>query len=253
VSDPLTPEERDEHEADLIAFSDRELDLLGDIRGRNVLYAGGTSPLWIEGLAERIGKCGSLTVLDLDEEGVSEARNFFDAGELPTEPRFVVGDVFDPPFEGGSFDLVYSSGLFHELDVSERDVGEALSALANTLRSGERLATSDFVDDVEAAQTEEEAIEAEAASRESGARRYGIGGSERLVELHEKSLFDVRWRVLPPRPIRHLELLLSESGPTGLSPRLLARRERLLDRVRREGYTRPATVYVEGFRRACRA
>src|SRR4028119_1301374 len=39
--DPLTPEERDEFEDDLLCFCDRELDLLGDIRGMDVPYAGG--------------------------------------------------------------------------------------------------------------------------------------------------------------------------------------------------------------------
>ncbi len=39
----LTPEEREEFEEDLIPFCDRELDLLGDLRGLDVLYAGGSS------------------------------------------------------------------------------------------------------------------------------------------------------------------------------------------------------------------
>ncbi len=251
---PLAPEERDEYETDLIAFCDCELDLLGDIRGRDVLYAGGTSPLWIEGLAERVGGHGSLTVLDLDGEGISAAWDFFADGELPVAPRFFVGDVFDPPFERGSFDLVYSSGLFHELDAGGRSASVALSALARTLRSGGRLATSDFVDDVEAVQIEEESIEAEMERRTSGARLYGIGSSERLVELHEGSLSGVRCRILPPFPVRHLDKLLLCGGEPpelsmlsgGSARRLRARWKALLDRVRREGYTRPATVFVEG-------
>src|ERR687890_880372 len=64
--DPLTPEDREEFEGDLIAFCDRQLDLLGDIRGLAVLYAGGSSPLWIEGLSQRIGEGGSLTAIDMD-------------------------------------------------------------------------------------------------------------------------------------------------------------------------------------------
>jgi hypothetical protein len=54
--DPLTPEEREEFEADLIAFCERELDLPGEIRGLDVLYAGGSSLLWLEGLSQRIGE-----------------------------------------------------------------------------------------------------------------------------------------------------------------------------------------------------
>ena len=59
--DPLVPDGREEFEEDLISFSDRELDLLGDVRGLDVLYAGGASPLWIEGLSQRIGEDGNLT------------------------------------------------------------------------------------------------------------------------------------------------------------------------------------------------
>ena len=44
--DPLEPDEREAFERDLISFCERELELLGDIRGLNVLYAGGASPLW---------------------------------------------------------------------------------------------------------------------------------------------------------------------------------------------------------------
>ncbi|MBA2374908.1 MAG: class I SAM-dependent methyltransferase [Rubrobacter sp.] len=254
ADDPLIPEERDEYETDLIAFSNRELDLLGDVRGCDVLYAGGISPLWIEGLAERIGENGSLIVLDKDEDGLARAEAAFAPDDLPLRPRFVVGNVFDLPFERGTFDLVYSSGLFHELDVSEKSAMEALSAMASVLRSGGRFATSDFVDDAGAVQIEAEVIEAEMERRVFGAKRHGIGSSERLVELHERSLSDVRHRASPPFPIRHLDKLLpSEDEPPEFSllsdedaRRLRARWRAILDRVRREGYTRPATVYIEG-------
>ncbi|MGH3087641.1 MAG: class I SAM-dependent methyltransferase, partial [Rubrobacteraceae bacterium] len=141
LDDPLSPEERDEYESDLIAFCDRELDLLGDIDGRDVLYAGGTSPLWIEGLAERIGEDGSLTILDLDEEGLREAEAAFASGDLPLRPRFVAGDVFDLPFERGDFHLAYSSGLFHELDARGGGVIEALGELARVVYPGGGVAT----------------------------------------------------------------------------------------------------------------
>jgi hypothetical protein len=65
----------------------------------------------------------------------------------------------------------------------------------------------------------------------------------------------LRWRVLPPYEVRHLDrIILAEGEPESLallSPdtreRLHGRREAFLGRVRREGYTRPATLYVEGF------
>lgn len=252
--DSLTLTEREEYEADLIAFCDRELGLLGDIESLDVLYAGGTSPLWIEGLAERIGPNGSLTILDLDAEGFRSAGESFEADDLPPRTRFVVGDVFAPPFEGGSFDLVYSAGLFHELDMRDRSAKEALAALSGVLRPGGKLATSDFVSDVPAVHLEDETLEAELARLVHGEERFGIGSSERLVELHDGVFSDVRWRMFSPFEVRYLDrLLLTEDEPPEFSllssessrlPR--ARRDALLERVRREGYTRPATLYVEG-------
>src|SRR4028119_2471225 len=69
--DPLTPEEREEFEDDLVSFCDRELDLLGGIRGLDVLYAGGSSLLWIEGLSQRAGEEGTVTALDRERVEVA--------------------------------------------------------------------------------------------------------------------------------------------------------------------------------------
>jgi SAM-dependent methyltransferase len=252
--DPLTPEEREEFEEDLIAFCDRELDLLGDIRGLDVLYAGGSSVLWLEGLSRRIGEGGSLTALDIAAERIKEARELLEGLDLPAPVRLVTGNVFEPPFRPRTFDLVYSAGLFHELDVRERTAEDALAALAAVTRPGGRIATGDFVDSMPAVQLEDEEIEAELAREISGSELYGIGPPERLVSLHERFLTGVRWRISPPRNVRHLHrLVLAEEDPPGLSPlsagtrrRFRRSREAFLERVRREGYTRPATLYVEG-------
>lgn len=122
--DPLTPGERDELEESLISFSDRELDLLGDIRGLDVLYAGGASPLWIEGLSQRLGEEGNLTALEAEAERISEGREALRDAALAAPVRLVLGNVFEPPFGSRTFDLVYSAGLFHELDVRERPAEE---------------------------------------------------------------------------------------------------------------------------------
>ena len=252
--DPLRPAEREELEDDLISFSDRELDLLGDLRGLEVLYAGGASLLWLEGLSQRIGEEGNLTALDLDAERVREGREALEDAALAAPVRLVEGDVFEPPFGAQTFDLVYSSGLFHELDVRERAAEDAIKALVSVVRPGGRVATSDFVDCVPAAQLEDEELQAELAREVSGAELYGIGSPGRLVGLHETWLDDVRWRVSPPHEVRHLErLVLAEGEPEGLpllpagpQRRLRERREAFLERVRRQGYTRPATLYVEG-------
>jgi SAM-dependent methyltransferase len=252
--DPLTPEEREEFEEDLISFSDRQLDLLGDIRGLDVLYVGGSSLLWIEGLSSRIGENGSLTVLDLDEEALDGTREELSEADPAAPVDLVTGDIFTPPFREDTLDLIYSAGLFHELDVAEEPAGAALSSLARLLRRGGRLATTDFIDSVPAAQIEDERLRDNLVYELFGRKLYGIGSPERLVALHENVLEDVRWRILPPDSIRHFEkIALAEEEPEGLSllsdePRdkLRGRREALRERIRRERYTRPATLYLEG-------
>ncbi len=252
--DPLTPEERETYETDLIAFCDRELDLLGSIKDLDVLYAGGSSLLWIEGLSQRIGEKGRLTALDTDARRLEETRELLGEADLAAPVRLVVGDVFQSPFEKGVFDLAYSSGLFHELDVRERSSAGALTALTSVVRTGGRVATSDFIDSIPAAQLEDEELQRELARETGGAALYGIGPTGRLVALHEALLGEVRWSVLPPFSIRHLDkLVLAEeepeglrSLPTGTRRRLRQLRKVLRERTGREGYTRPATLYVEG-------
>jgi SAM-dependent methyltransferase len=245
--DPLTPGEREALEDDLVSFSERELELLGDLRGLEVLYAGGASPLWLEGLSQRIGEEGRLTALEADAGRVHEGREALADAALAAPVRIVEGDVFEPLFEPRTFDLVYSAGLFHELDVRERRAEDALAALVSVVKPGGRVATSDFVDSVPAVQLEDEELQADLARELSGARLYGIGPPERLVGLHEALLDGVRWRVSPPRQVRHLDrLVLAEGEAAGARGRLRSRREALRERLRREGYTRPATLYVEG-------
>jgi SAM-dependent methyltransferase len=254
TQDPLTSGEREELEDDLIAFCDHELDLLGDIRGLEVLYAGGSSPLWIEGLSQRIGESGSLVAIDLDTERVDETQASLGDAELVAPVRLLADDIFTMPFGPDSFDLVYSSGLFHELDVKERGAEDALVALRSVARSGGRVVTADFVDSEPAVQLEDEELEAEMRHAAYGSKVYGIGTPERLIALHRKFFRDARWHVSPPLEIRHLwKLVLAEGEPTLLSSlpdedalRLRERRQTLRDRILIENYTRPATLYVEG-------
>ena len=251
---PLTPGEREELEDDLIAFCDRELDLLGDIRGLEVLYAGGSSPLWIEGLSQRIGESGTLVAIDLDAERVDATQASLGDAELAAPVRLLAGDILAMPFGQDSFDLVYSSGLFHELDVKEKSVTDTLVAIRFVARLGSRVVTADFVDSVPAVQLEDEELEAEMRRAAYGNEVYGIGPPERLVALHEELLSDVGWRLEPPMEIRHLwKLVLGENEPASLSSlplgvarRLRERRQALRRRISNEGYTRPATLYVEG-------
>jgi ubiquinone/menaquinone biosynthesis C-methylase UbiE len=252
--DPLTPEEREELEDDIIAFCDRELDLLGNIRGLDVLYAGGSSPLWIEGLSQRVGEGGSVTAIDLDVKRLEETQDSLKEAEFAAPIRVLAANVFEIPFGPRTFDLVYSSGLFHELDVKERKVEDALVALHFVVRHGGRVATSDFVDSEPAVQLEDEGLQAELKHEAYARILYGIGPPERLVSLHEKLLTDLRWLISAPQAIRHLgKLVLVEGEPAELSSsppakarRFRERRDAVRGRILDEGYTRPATLYVEG-------
>lgn len=252
--DPLTPGEREEFEEGLISFCDHQLHLLGEIQSLDVLYAGGSSLLWIEGLCQRIGRGGSLTVLDMDEDAIEYTRERLTESDAALSVDFVTGDIFAPPLEDGSFDLAYSAGLFHELDIAEEPAEDALGALVRLVRRGGRVATTDFIDSFPAAQIEDERIRDALVYELSGRRLFGIGPPERLCALHEGSLKDASRRILPPHPVPHLEkVVLAEEEPEGLrllppevQNRLRGRREALKGRIRREGYTRPATLYVEG-------
>jgi SAM-dependent methyltransferase len=170
--------------------------------------------------------------------------------------RLLAEDIFAMPFDPGSFDLVYSSGLFHELDVKVRGAEDALVALRSVARSGGRVVTSDFVDVDPAVQLEDEELEAEMRRAAYGREVYGIGAPERLISLYRQLFRDTRWQISPPREIRHLwKLVLAEGEPTVLSSlpaevgsRLRERRRKLRNRILTENYTRPATLYVEGLK-----
>lgn len=252
--DPLTPEEREEFEEDLVSVCEDQLDLLGDIEGLDVLYAGGHSLLWVEGLSRRIGEGGSLTALDLNEEGIENTRGQLSEADLRSPVNLVTGDVLESPFENETFDLVYSAGFFHELEVSEEPAEEAFNSLKRVVRPGGRIATADFVDSVPAVQIEEERFGSELRDELFGRGLYGIGPVERLVALHEGCLKDVSRRVLTPAPARHFEkIVLAEEEPGLLSllpdERIefwIRRWAALRERARVEGYTRPAMVYLEG-------
>lgn len=252
--DPLTSQERREFEDDLISFCELQLALLDDIRGLDVLYAGGSSLLWIEGISQRVGESGSLTVLDLDEDALRITQKNLTEAELQSPVKLVVGDVFEQPFDDENFDLAYTAGLFHELNVGAKAVEVAFKELVRVVKRGGRVVTTDFVSSEPATQLEDERLQAELANELLGYRLYGIGSPGRLVELHERFLKGVSWRVLEPYHLRHFgKIVVAEKDleeadmlPTDKKDAWHEKRKALLERILREGYTRPATLYVEG-------
>ena len=89
--------------------------------------------LWLEGLSQSLGEEGNLTALDPTIERIREGREALADAALAAPVRLVEGDVFEPPFGSQTFDLVYSAGLFHELDVRERAAEDALEALVSVV------------------------------------------------------------------------------------------------------------------------
>ena len=102
-------------------------------------------------------------------------------------------------------------------------------------------------------QLEDERLEAELRREAYGNEVYGIGPPERLVALHEK-LLTMCGGGIATTEIRHLwKLVLAEDEPAELSSLPPATRadgyakaRGAATRIGSEGYTRPATLYVEG-------
>src|SRR4028119_997419 len=91
---------------------------------------------WAAGLAAGPGRGGTATALDLDRERVEVARDNLEHADLLAPVRLVAGSAFELPLDPDSFDLVYSAGFFHELDVSRWIAEGALLALASVARPG---------------------------------------------------------------------------------------------------------------------
>ena len=160
------------------------------------------------------------------------------------------------PFGPRTFDLVYSSGLFHELDVKERTAEDALrrSRLRGTARrKGRDQRLRRFRAGGPARGRGD--LERELRREAYGSELYGIGPPERLVALHEtlsgqtcgggsrrltRSVTSENWSSPKesPRNCRSLPPARGEGYASAATP--------YSSTYRREGYTRPATLYVEG-------
>ena len=105
--------------------------MLGDIEGLNVLYAGGASPLWLEGLAWRVGLTGRLTALS---DAHSLVRRSFNAGnalkgvDMAEAIRTVLRPYTMPDLNGPMVSLGERSTnsialVFHELATNAAKYG----------------------------------------------------------------------------------------------------------------------------------
>ncbi|MBN1918674.1 MAG: class I SAM-dependent methyltransferase [Verrucomicrobia bacterium] len=78
------------------------------------------------------GRWRAAVGLDLSEEGLALA-----AKERPDTLHLVQGDLFRLPFDAGTFDLVYNSGVIEHFD--DEKLEEALRAMARVTRPGGRV------------------------------------------------------------------------------------------------------------------
>ena len=129
-------------------------------------------------------------------------------------------------------------------------------ALRSVARSGGRVVTADFVDSEAAVQLEDEELEAEMRRAAYGSEVYGIGTAGtpdlsapgaspgRAVAIHATTGDPSPLETGPGRRGAHDALLV----PAEVAWRLRERRRTLRDRILNEGYTRPATLYVEGLK-----
>jgi ubiquinone/menaquinone biosynthesis C-methylase UbiE len=82
--------------------------------GSSVLEAGCFTGL-TSALLAQTRKC---TLLDLSADAVDMARQVFE--QLDLDGDFIVGDLFAMPFDDGTFDVVFNSGVLEHFRTSER-------------------------------------------------------------------------------------------------------------------------------------
>jgi ubiquinone/menaquinone biosynthesis C-methylase UbiE len=95
--------------------------------------AGGFTELLTDAIAPA---GGTVTAFDESVEMIDATRELIERGAHGASVRYQQGDISALPFEGGSFDLVWSSRTIHHL----ADQLAAVKGLAGTLRSGGKLA-----------------------------------------------------------------------------------------------------------------
>lgn len=103
----------------------------------SVLEAGCGAGGFTQLLTEAVAPAGGMvTAFDESAAMIEATRALLDGGVHADSVRYQQGDIAAPPFDAGSFDLVWSSRTIHHL----ADQLAAVRGLAGTLRSGGKLA-----------------------------------------------------------------------------------------------------------------
>lgn len=85
--------------------------------------------------AEKLRGKGTATGLDINPAALAAARVAVEASGLESRTLLKEGNLFSPPCEPASFDLIWSSHVFHALG----DVDTAMKALKRLVRPGGRI------------------------------------------------------------------------------------------------------------------
>ena len=104
--------------------------LVGDVRGKKILYMG----CGVETSAILLGLRGAqVWAFDLAVEALRDQRDMARANGTATRTRLVAGSCNRLPFDDGSFDMVIGIGILHHL---QEDLDTPCIEVARTLRTG---------------------------------------------------------------------------------------------------------------------
>lgn len=99
----------------------------GDLRGKKVMEAGCGSGIISAEIASR---GADVFLLDISEDALQIARNYFEQKNL--RASFILGDIFELPFDSCSFDIVWNAGVLEHFE-NERRL-KAVQGIANLIK-----------------------------------------------------------------------------------------------------------------------
>jgi SAM-dependent methyltransferase len=105
------------------------LEKCGDFRGKKVMEAGCGSGVISAELASR---GADVFLLDISEDALQIARDYFAQKHL--RATFVLGDIFDLPFDDSQFDVIWNAGVLEHFENESRL--KAVQGIAHFIKPG---------------------------------------------------------------------------------------------------------------------
>jgi SAM-dependent methyltransferase len=119
--------------------------VLSSLRLGPVLEVGCGDGEFTELLVENLGGWDYIEAVDMAEETVAEARDYFEKAHPGATVSFRVADAGSLPFEAGSFDAAAVSNTIHHMKEPEQSLREVL----RVVRPGGRIIINEMFSDVE--------------------------------------------------------------------------------------------------------